>query len=114
MNKKIIGDAGENIAAEFLMKNGYKILSRNFRVKGAEIDVIAAKKNLVVFVEVKTRQNLNYGLPSEAVTKAKQRKIAMAAECFIVKNRLEKNDFRFDVIEILGDEINHIENAFYV
>ena len=114
MNKKIIGDAGENIAAEFLMKNGYKILNRNFRVKGAEIDIIAIKKNLVVFVEVKARLNLNYGRPSEAVTKAKQRKIAMAAEFFIVKNRLNKNDFRFDVIEILGDEINHIENAFYV
>ncbi|MGN0795505.1 MAG: YraN family protein [Christensenellales bacterium] len=114
MNKKIIGDVGENIAAEFLIKNGYKILCRNFRVKAAEIDIVAAKKNLVVFVEVKARQNLNYGYPSEAVTKAKQRKIAIAAECFIAKNRMENNDFRFDVIEILGDEINHIENAFYM
>lgn len=113
MNKKIIGSFGEEIAAEYLKGVGYKILKRNYYVKGAEIDIIARDGKTVVFVEVKARENLNFGYPAEAVTKSKRHKIAMAAECYIVQNRIADGEFRFDVVEVLGGEVNHIKDAFY-
>lgn len=113
MNKKIIGSFGEEIAAEYLKGVGYKILKRNYSVKGAEIDIIARDGKTVVFVEVKARENLNFGYPAEAVTKSKRHKIVMAAECYIVQNRIADREFRFDVVEVLGGEVNHIKDAFY-
>ena len=69
--KKEFGNTGEDIATEYLEKQGYIILERNFYCKQGEIDIIAKDKNEVVFVEVKSRSDVGYGLPSEAVTKQK-------------------------------------------
>lgn len=111
-------DRGENFAAKFLKKNGYKIVLQNYNAGFAEIDIIAQKADITAFVEVKQRSNTDFGLPCEAVGYEKQRKIRRAAERYISKNKI-KSTFRFDVIEVYGScngrekpEIKHILNAF--
>ena len=111
-------DKGENFAAKFLKKNGYRIICRNYDVGFAEIDIIAQKADITAFVEVKQRKSTAYGLPGEAVGREKQRKIRRAAESYIANNSLN-GTFRFDVIEIYGacdgskkPELKHILNAF--
>ncbi len=111
MNTKQIGDSYEDIAADFLREKGYKILKRNFHSRYGEIDIIAYKDGVYVFCEVKYRKNADYGLPAEFVTKKKQDKIAKTVAGYMMYNKFVE-DYRFDIIGILGDEINHIENAF--
>lgn len=113
MNTKILGASGEQQAAEFLKEKGYKILETNFSNKIGEIDIIAKNKEFVVFVEVKARSTKAFGLPSEAVNFHKQQKIHQVALSYLKSKKiLEKVQCRFDVVEVLGDEIRHIENAF--
>lgn len=109
---KIKGQRGEDLSAAFLKKNGYKILCRNYRNKIGEIDIIAEKKNCIIFVEVKARSSAMFGLPSEAVDDKKQAKIRRVAEVFMLDKKYQNKEVCFDVIEVLDDEINHIENAF--
>ena len=115
MNNKILGNEGEEEATKYLMKNGYKIIERNFLCKQGEIDIIAKDKNEIVFVEVKTRRSTKYGLPAEAVDENKQKHIYKAAEYYLYKNKLEKEYVRIDVIEIYyknnSYKINHIKKA---
>ena len=117
--QKIFGKLGEDAAAKFLEVQGYKILARNFRIRSAEIDIIAQKDDVIVFVEVKARSDIRHGLPSEAVTVRKQKKIIEAAGVFLQDENFSECACRFDVIEIylrggVVEEINHIENAFEV
>ena len=111
-------DPGENYAARVLKRSGFKIVCRNYDVGFAEIDLIAEKKDLIAFVEVKQRKSAAFGLPCQAVGTEKQRKIRRAAEYYIMKNKPEKQP-RFDVFEIYGScdglvkpKTRHIENAF--
>lgn len=85
--KKEFGNTGEDIATEYLEKQGYIILERNFYCKQGEIDIIAKDKNEVVFVEVKSRSDVGYGLPSEAVTKQKIKHLCRTARYFCIKIR---------------------------
>lgn len=109
-----IGRWGESLACKYLEKNKYKIVERNFLCRQGEIDIIAEDflKKEVVFIEVKTRSNLRYGNPSEAVNKAKQRHIKQVAKYYIYKNQLDDRAIRFDVIEVYikqsNCQINHI------
>ena len=111
---KFKGSSGERIAEEYLKKEGYDILARNFRTRLGEIDIVASKGEYLVFVEVKARKSEAYGFPSESVTYAKQRKISMVASQYIKLNMSFGAAVRFDVIEVYLTEgrINHIENAF--
>lgn len=115
---KIIGNNGEKIAVNYLIKNNFEILEKNFRYKTGEIDVICKDKDTIVFTEVKTRFSLKYGFPSEAVTLSKQKKIIRTAQYYIMKKKFRNYNFRFDVIEIFIDnftmdyKINLIKNAF--
>lgn len=112
---KVKGNTGEQFAANYLKKKGYKILERNYKNNIGEIDIIARQKKTIIFVEVKTRSSLQFGNPSEAVNFHKQHKIRQVAQCYIIQKHLEDSDYRFDVLEvILGDEddINHIEDCF--
>ena len=114
-----LGNLGEEIAAKYLTARGYHILERNFRCKGGEVDIIArdpADKSLV-FVEVKARRGLAYGVPQLAVTPFKQRQVSKASLTWLSKNRLLDANARFDVIAILlhtdaAHGIEHITNAF--
>jgi putative endonuclease len=112
-----LGKEAENLAAEYLLKNEYKILVRNFRFKKNEVDIIAEKDNLIIVVEVKARSTDFFILPQEAVTKSKIKAIVLAANHFM--EEFNKNqEVRFDIISVLPDEnkilqiTEHIENAF--
>lgn len=111
-NTKIYGVTGEREAKEFLVKKDYKIVKMNFTCKIGEIDIIAMDKDTLVFVEVKARNTAMFGLPREAVTAQKQYKIRRIAELYIQRYSSPDQKVRFDVIEILGDKITHLENAF--
>ncbi|MCT2408737.1 YraN family protein [Chryseobacterium antibioticum] len=110
------GKIAEDLAAEYLQKNGYKVVTRNFRFQKAEIDIIAEKENLIIIVEVKARSTDAFILPQEAVTKTKIRSIVSAANHYLEEfNR--SNEVRFDIISVLPDErknliIEHITDAF--
>ena len=110
---KILGIQGETLAKEYLENLGYKILELNYKNKIGEIDIIAKDKDILVFVEVKARQSLKFGHPREAVNYYKQQKIKNVAVGYLKFKRLyEKIGIRFDVIDVLGDKITHIKNAF--
>ena len=111
--KKQFGNTGEDLATEYLEKQGYIIIERNFYCKQGEIDIIAKDKNEIVFIEVKSRTNLVFGLPSEAVTKQKIKHLFKTARYFLYKNKMVNEYIRFDVVEILIKNgkfnINHIK-----
>ncbi|MDD4362775.1 MAG: YraN family protein [Atribacterota bacterium] len=114
---KFTGSKGEDIACQYLIKNGYKILEKNFKVSFGEIDLIVNKNNIICFVEVKTRNSLIYGLPEEAITEKKKSKIIKVAQYYIKKKHLYNYLFRFDVISIKLknnnlENIKFIKNAF--
>lgn len=113
---KSTGDSGEDLAAEFLRKKGYRILSRNWKSGKNEIDIIARDKDHIVFVEVKTRSAAYVDHPVNAVSREKQRTIILAADNYIKWNKIDL-DSRFDIITIITDGsenvIDHIEDAFY-
>jgi putative endonuclease len=114
---KQTGDRGEDIACDFLLKNNYEIVERNFRFGHGEIDIVAKHNDILVFVEVKTRKNLEFGVPELAVTKSKQKQIRKIAEAYLYEKNIADLDCRIDVLAILlkknlPPEINHIENAF--
>lgn len=107
-----IGKDGENMTAQYLKHRLYKILDKNYKAAGGEIDIIAQKGNTLVFVEVKYRKDLENGYPREAVTPYKQERIRKTALFYLAKNNIKNMDIRFDVIEILDKHIEHIKNAF--
>jgi len=116
-NKRKFGSRGEEIAVEFLVKNGYKILFKNFRVgRMGEIDIIAQENEYICFIEVKTRSSLLFGMPSEAVNRKKQERIIRVAQVFLSQRGLSERNIRFDIAEVLREKneikINIIRNAF--
>lgn len=113
MNTHLAGRKGEDIAVEYLKQNGYNILKRNYRAAGGEIDIVAKKGTHLAFVEVKSRRNSAFGLPSDAVDFHKKRKIIQCARAFIMLYN-EYEDISFDVCEIYTEDrtINYIECAF--
>lgn len=117
-NFKSFGKSGEEIAEKLLIEKGYTIIKKNFRFGKGEIDIIAMDGNCLVFVEVKTRKNLDYGEPEYSITKSKQRQLKRMAEAYFYVNGIKEQTCRFDVITIVGEKedemkINHILNAFY-
>ena len=108
MNKRAFGSQGEADARAFLEKKGLKILEMNFRRPTGEIDIIARRGRTLVFVEVKRRSSLRYGRPAEAVDRAKQGHILRTAALYLQENGLYDAPVRFDVVEVLPDEIRHI------
>ena len=111
--KQQLGKIGENLASEYLEKQGYLILERNFACRQGEIDIIAKDEKEFVFVEVKTRKSLKFGYPAEAVTNIKRKHMQKVAQDYLYKNKLNGRYVRFDVIEIYwskrGYRINQIK-----
>ena len=109
------GKKGELIAKEYLVSKGYRILNTNYRNKIGEIDIIALDKDILVFIEVKTRTNINFGYPYEAVNMKKQDKILRCSYVYIKYNNLKNYQLRYDIIEVFlttSIRINHIVNSF--
>ena len=116
MNNKILGKQGEDVAAEYLARKGYRIIARNYRVPRGEIDIVAQTSDTIVFVEVKTRRSECYGRPAAAVDYRKQAKIIGVAQWFLRQRRLEGWLCRFDVIEVYAGpgewRVRHLPAAF--
>ena len=107
-----LGRAAEDKAAEYLSRHGLTILARNYRVRGAEIDIIAGEGDAIVFVEVRSRASARYATPRESVTPAKQKRICQAALRWLQENDKFRANVRFDVIEMLAGGITHLCAAF--
>jgi putative endonuclease len=117
--KQRTGAAGEAAAAAELEAVGYAILTRNYRCPHGEIDLVAADGSVIVFVEVKTRSSLAYGLPRDAVTAAKRRKMARAASHYLMTHVENECPYRADIIEVavLNGRIaavRHLKGAFSI
>jgi putative endonuclease len=116
LSKKQLGDLGEDISEIFLVKIGYSILKRNYRCRLGEIDLIAKDKNKLIFFEVKTRTNLNFGYPEESVNNMKVLKLKKLAIFFAVSENMYELEMQFDVISInlwqnsFLDNIKNIKN----
>lgn len=116
MRKISTGKEGEKIAADFLKKNGYRIVETNYRCPIGEIDIIARDKSELVFVEVKARKSSALGYPEQAVGVKKQRKMSKLALWYLQEKKTTDARARFDVVAILllpsGNDIRLIRNAF--
>ncbi|MEW6659408.1 MAG: YraN family protein [Thermodesulfobacteriota bacterium] len=114
--RRQLGDAGEDLAAAALKKQGYKILERNYTTPLGEIDLIARHGGEVVFIEVKTRKSLRFGEPQDAVSPPKQARLRRLADYYLKQKRLGEVPVRFDVVAITmaaGDpRVELIQNAF--
>lgn len=112
----MLGKAGEDAAVAYLEKNDYAIKHRNWRRGHLEIDIVAIKNDEVIFIEVKTRKDNDYGEPFEAVDAKKAARLMRAADTYIKLYELDQS-IRFDIISVMGDGINfnveHIKEAFY-
>lgn len=112
MDKRVFGQIGENAAADVLRAKGYRILRQNYRCRYGEIDIIAERGGDVSFVEVKTRQSLNYGRPCEAVTVEKRGHMRRAAHCYLEEMK-EKGfvprRYGFTIMEVM---VNQEDNVF--
>lgn len=111
-----LGKLGEELAVEFLQKNGYDILETNWLFQKAEIDIIAQKENILAIVEVKTRSTVDFGLPQDFVKPKKIQLLVKAVNEYVISNELDV-EIRFDIIAIHKEgknyKIEHIEDAFY-
>ncbi len=110
-----VGNAGEDLAAKYLIEKGYQVLERNWRYGNDEIDIIAQKDEILAIVEVKTRRSDYYGAPYTAVNKAKQKFMIRAAEAYLNKYDLDV-EVSFDIVSIVlrkdKPHIEHIDEAF--
>lgn len=110
------GSHGEDLACKYLQKLGYKILERNFRIRGGEIDIAAKDREELVFVEVKTRYSHHFGLPVESITPWKIRSLLKTAQFYLQKISWGNKPYRFDVITVdfthsEKPAVDHIKNA---
>ncbi|WP_373057675.1 YraN family protein [Zunongwangia sp. H14] len=112
----LLGKSGEDLAAEFLQRNGYTILTRNFRYQKAEVDIIARTDKELIAVEVKTRSTPDFGDPQEFVKQKQIQQLLKAVDHFVEEQELDL-EVRFDIVAIIknkaGTKIEHLKDAFY-
>jgi putative endonuclease len=118
--RRVTGTRGEDEAARFLTRSGYAILDKNVRTRAGEIDLVAREGNTLVFVEVKTRRDMEGDPPQAAVNTRKQNRLGRLAHGYLKLKRIRQTPCRFDVVSVIfNDEgavkaIRHIPNAFSV
>ena len=117
LGKIKLGKEGEEAAVKFLQSRGYRILTRNFKNKLGEIDIVAKEAETICFIEVKTRTSDVFGSPFDAISKLKQHKLSKVAVSYLKTNNLMNNDARFDIVSITkdsqgNDNIEVLKNAF--
>ena len=116
-SRKSFGAWGEKVAADYLEAQGYEILNHNVTTPYGEIDIIAQRDQVIVFVEVKTRSSASFGFPEEAITAEKKKHLVESAQTYMQENPHLDGDWRIDVIAICSfrrgerPEIRHFENA---
>lgn len=111
-----LGKKGEQLAVDFLLKNDYNIIERNYRFDKSEVDIIAQKKDILAIIEVKTRSTTDFGNPEDFVKPKQIQRLVKAVDEYVTVNNLNV-EVRFDIIAIVkegkGFNIEHLENAFY-
>lgn len=111
-----LGKQGEDLAVDYLLKNDYEIVERNWVFQKAEVDIIAKKENVLAIVEVKTRSCSDFGDPQDFVKEKKIKLLVKAADEYVNSNNLEYT-VRFDIIAVSKDatkcKIEHLQDAFY-
>ena len=112
-----LGKLGEELAVDFLEKNGYEILNRNWTFQKAEIDIIAQKAEILAIIEVKTRSSIDFGLPQDFVKPKQIQSLVKAVNQYVIVNDIDLK-IRLDIIAIHKDAtqnfiIEHIEDAFF-
>lgn len=111
-----LGKKGEQVAVDYLLKKGYKIIERNYRFDKAEVDIIAKFEDTLAIIEVKTRSSIDFGNPQDFVNKKKIKLLVKAVDEYVTVSKLDV-EVRFDIIAIVnrkkGFEIEHLEDAFY-
>lgn len=110
-NRKQFGYEGEQLAKKYLINKGYNFLTQNFRTRFGEIDLVFENNGQLVFVEVKTRSNLNKGRPEESVTQRKIKQIYRVAEAFFQKYPKLPQSGRIEVVAVIENEITHIKEV---
>ena len=115
-HRQVVGRWGEDTAVDYLTTNGYTILSRNVHSAHGEIDIVASKDGLLVFVEVKTRSSHTFAYPEDSVTRRKQAYLLSAAEDYLQAHPESGDSWQFDVIAVEGApggkaQIDHFENV---
>lgn len=113
LHNKQLGKQGEEIALEYLIKIGLRIIVKNFRSKFGEIDIVAQKENKIFFIEVKTRANLDKGMPYEAVDLRKKSQMKRAATYFLLENDYKKYKYSLGVVSILFKESGEYNLRFF-
>ncbi len=117
-NKKL-GDLAEKLAVKFLKRRGYEILAKKYRGAGGEIDIVAREKGSLVFVEVRSKSGLDFGLPYETINYEKRKRLERVAVEFQKRFKLIDRDSRFDCVSVLFDEnfkalkVDLIKDAFW-
>ncbi len=109
---RALGVAGEDRAAAWYEGHGYSIVHRNWRCRDGELDLVVRRGRALVFVEVKTRRTDRFGLPAEAVTRDKQRRLRLLASRYLDATGARASSLRFDVVSILGERLEVIQAAF--
>jgi putative endonuclease len=116
LRRRNLGKRGEEAARAFLEKNGYTVVTSNYRTRSGEIDLVALDGQVLVFVEVKTRSGQSYGSPWEAITPKKQKQISKVAAEYLIHNKVVDSEARFDVVAVTvgssGPCIELLKNAF--
>ncbi|MEO6346809.1 MAG: YraN family protein [Aquaticitalea sp.] len=111
-----LGKIGEQLATDYLLAKGHEILARNFIYQKAEVDIIAKHNDMIICVEVKTRNSDFFGNPQEFVTPGKIKNLVKAMDAFVIENEITL-ETRFDIIAVLKnkkvEQLTHYENAFY-
>ena len=112
VHKKVLGKKGEKLVEEYLKKQGFKILKRNYHTPFGEADIVAQDGDEIAFIEVKTRSSDKYGSPAEAVTRQKRERYMQIAKFYWLSTGEEPNA-RFDVAQVFSDGgMDYIKNAF--
>lgn len=112
MKKRETGALGEKIAAEFLRKNGYNILTKNYRCQEGEIDIIAERQETLVFIEVRTKRSWRFGSPEESITQIKKERLKTLAERYGQEHEGLPSNWRIDLVAVeigQGDRVKRIE-----
>ncbi len=111
MNRKQLGAIGEAAAVRLLVRSGYKIRHRNFRCPLGELDLVAEERGVLVFIEVKTRTTAEFGVPLEAVSPAKQRRLVRLATYYLAGRRLLERPCRFDAVSVVISPSGRVETV---